>query len=374
MVLALIALSWATSQADLEAPLAFERQRIGTATFEAASVFDVDRDGHLDILSGEYWYAGPDFEEVHKITEIMAVEDYYDDFSDYPMDVNGDGYKDIVTGGWWGGNLRWLENPAGEDGEWTIHVIDESGPIERCCFYDIDGDGDVEVFPVTAPVLAYELDRSKGEFIKHVLAEEGGGGHGIGFGDLNGDGNPDIVFAHGWLEAPDDPFAGEWTWHPDLPLIPSTSVPILVHDVNEDGLADLIVGAAHDYGLYWYEQSVEDGERVFTQHVIDADRSQYHDLMLADLDKDGEVELVTGKRYRAHQGHDPGGLDPLGLYYFEIGGGDFERYTLDYGPVGEASGAGIYMWIEDVDGNGWPDIVAPGKEGLYLFKNLGPVG
>jgi hypothetical protein len=83
--------------------------------------------------------------------------------------------------------------------------------------------------------------------------------------------------------------------------------------------------------------------------------------------------LVTGKRYRAHQEHDPGSLDPIGIYYFKINKGNFERVTLDYGAAKDgASGAGIYFWVQDLDGNGWKDVVAPGKDGLYLFKNLGP--
>jgi len=81
--------------------------------------------------------------------------------------------------------------------------------------------------------------------------------------------------------------------------------------------------------------------------------------------------LITGKRYRAHLGRDPGAMDPVGTYYFEIDGGRFRRVTLDYGPASKASGVGIYLWVADVDGNGWKDIVAPGKEGLYLFRNLG---
>ncbi len=357
--------------------LAFERQRIGTGTYEAASAFDVDRNGTVDIVSGEYWYEGPDYTVAHKITDIQPAGDYYDDFSDYPMDVNGDGYLDIVTGGYWGNTLRWEENPKGKPTEWPVHVIDQIGPIERNCFYDIDGDGLVEVFPVTSPVVCYALDRDaagkgKGTFTKHQLATEGGGGHGIGFGDVNGDKRPDVLFAGGWLEAPVDTYGGTWAWHPEWNL-GSATVPFVVYDVNRDGLADLIVSQAHDYGLDWYEQGKDGDKRTWTRHAIDPDRSQYHELQLVDLDNDGQVELLTGKRYRAHAEHDPGSLDPLGVYYFEIGDGTFERRTLDYGPAGRASGAGIYLWVEDVDGNGWPDVVAPGKDGLYLFKNLGPV-
>ena len=96
-------------------------------------------------------------------------------------------------------------------------------------------------------------------------------------------------------------------------------------------------------------------------------------MQLVDIDNDGELELITGKRYRAHMGHDPGADDPLGVYIFKIDGGKFVRHTVDYGPPDEASGVGIYFWVQDLDGNGWKDIVAPGKEGLYLFRNRGPL-
>lgn len=76
-------------------------------------------------------------------------------------------------------------------------------------------------------------------------------------------------------------------------------------------------------------------------------------------------------RFRAHRGHDPGEYDPLGLYYYDIAPEGFTRHTLDYGPHTRASGAGIYLWIADIDGNGWKDILAPGKEGLHLFTSLG---
>ena len=72
-----------------------------------------------------------------------------------------------------------------------------------------------------------------------------------------------------------------------------------------------------------------------------------------------------------HARGDPGANDPVGLYYYDLNGGDFQRHTLDYGPADQASGTGIYLWITDIDGNGWKDIVAPGKEGMYLFKNMG---
>jgi hypothetical protein len=364
---------------DAGVPLVWERTRIGDVTFEAASVFDINNDGKLDIVSGEYWFEGPIFAKRHPICDLPRIEDYYDDFSDYPMDVNGDGCPDIVTGGWWGATLRWRENPQGRPVEWKIHDIDaKCGSIETIRFWDVDGDGRVEVCPnAGGNIVAYSLDvdasgKGAGTFTKHVL-KQGGCGHGLGFGDVNGDGRGDFVAPDGWLEAPKNRWNERWTWHPEFHL-GSASVPILVYDVNADGKADLIVGGAHDYGLAWYEQHVDAaGKRTWVKHDIDTDRSQYHELQLVDIDNDGQLELLAGKRYRAHQEHDPGSLDPIGLYYFKIDGGKFRRVTLDYGPAGQASGAGIYLWVVDIDGNGWKDIVAPGKEGLYLFKNMGPL-
>ncbi|MBP7869552.1 MAG: VCBS repeat-containing protein [Candidatus Hydrogenedentes bacterium] len=357
------------------AVLQFEKSRIGTATFEAASIFDVNNDGVKDLFSGGFWYPGPDFKTAHKVAEIRYEDTYYDDFSNIPVDVNGDGLLDIATGGWWGLTFQWRENPGGT-GEWATHNVAEVGNIERTCACDFDNDGHEDFIPVVNPVQVFKLVRDEagkgtGKFQQYTLTA-GNGGHGFGCGDVNGDGRNDILLAGGWLEAPEDPYKLDaWQWHAEFDL-GSASLPILVYDVNKDGMNDLIYGAAHDYGLWWLEQSRgEEGKRTWTRHDIEKDRSQFHDLQLVDLDNDGALELVTGKRYYGHNGHDPGANEPLGLYYYKIENGTFTRFTIDYGPADKASGAGIYFWVDDVDGNGWKDILAPGKEGLYLFLNKG---
>jgi len=380
VVFAGMALAAEAGLTNPEHAMRFERTRIGEVTFEAAAAIDVNNNGTMDIVSGGVWFEGPDFTTKHTIYHPDYLSEYYDDFSSIPMDVNGNGYTDIVTGGWFGERLIWLENPSGGTGEWTVHEIASVGNVERACFYDIDGDGHPEIIANTpnAPLIIFKLVRDEdgrgtGKFEPHTIREEASA-HGIGFGDINGDGRADIILRNGWLEQPENPYEDEWTWRPEFELFPLASVPILVHDVNGDGLNDLIVGNAHDYGLAWWEQTRgEDGERGWVRHDIDPHRSQYHDLQLHDIDNDGNLDLVTGKRWRAHNGNDPGADDPLGVYYFKINGGEFERVTVDYGPAGQASGVGIYFWVADVNGNGYNDIIAPGKEGLFLFTNLGPV-
>jgi len=82
--------------------------------------------------------------------------------------------------------------------------------------------------------------------------------------------------------------------------------------------------------------------------------------------------LVTGNRYRAHCGNDPGETEVAGLFCFKWNGSFFTKQVIDYGKAGEASGTGIFMAVADIDRDGRLDIVAPGKGGLFIFRNLGP--
>jgi len=169
------------------------------------------------------------------------------------------------------------------------------------------------------------------------------------------------------------PLAGAWEMHSDF-TFPSwgISVPALVHDVNGDGVPDIILGNGHGYGLWWMEQKVENGRRSFTTHVIDSSWAQYHDIHLCDIDGDGQPELLTGKRYKAHNGNDAGDCDDVFVCYYKLKNGVFVRHVIDVGaPEDGHSGVGIYFETADLSGTGRPDIVAPGKEGLYLFKNMG---
>ncbi|NCO37247.1 MAG: hypothetical protein COZ06_26830 [Armatimonadetes bacterium CG_4_10_14_3_um_filter_66_18] len=358
-------------------PLSFRKVLIADERYESAGVLEVNNDGVPDIVSGAFWYEGPDFTKQHPVGAVQADGEYYDDFSTIPLDVNGDGRLDFITGGWWGNSIRWRENPGDPGKEWPEHVIAETGNVETTRAWDVDGDGQLEIVPNTpgAPLVVYKLvvdaaGKGTGEFAAHTVYAQAQG-HGLGFGDLNGDGRGDFVLAGGWLEAPEDPFAGEWVFHPDFNL-GSASVPVLVTDVNGDGLNDLIVGQSHAYGLHWWEQGLDTGgKRSWTRHVIDPDNSQYHDLIWVDLDGDGQCELVTGKRYRAHCGHDPGANDPVGIYYFKWNGESFTKQVIDYGPKRVGTGCGIQFAVADLNGDGRLDLVAPGKDGLYVFYNEG---
>ena len=350
-------------------PLRFKKVLIADERYESAGFIDVDNDGVLDIVSGAYWYKGPDFSTVHPVGPVLVDGEYFDDFSTIPLDVNGDGHTDFITGGWWGNTLRWRENPGTPGVEWKTHIIAETGNVETTKGWDIDGDGVPEIVPNCpgGPLAVWKLEN--GLFSRYEISPEKQG-HGLGAGDITGNGRMDLIVGTGWYEAPDDPWKDEWTFHPEFDL-GQTGIPILVADVNGDGLPDLIVGGGHRYGLDWYEQKRNGNTRSWIRHPIDPYNSQYHDMMWIDIDGDGEPELVTGKRYRAHCGNDPGAMDDVGTYYFKWNGESFSKQIIDFGPARIGTGLGIFFDMADLTGNGLPDIVAPGKDGLYVFYNEG---
>jgi len=359
-------------------PLKWRKVLIADERYESAGVFDVDGDGIPDIVCGAYWYKGPDFKKAFKIGEVKAFGEYYDDFSTIPMDIDGDGRLDFITGGWWGKTLRWRQNPGKPGEEWKEHVIAEVGSIETTRAWDIDGDGELEIIPNTPgdPLRIFKLRRDAagkpaGAF-DCIQIHDQKQGHGLGCGDIAGNRRMDIVLAKGWLECPANPLKDKWTFHDDFDCGRwDASVPILVADINGDGISELIVGGAHNYGLDWWQQKVVGGRRQWTKHPIDPFNAQYHDLHWADIDGDGQCELVTGKRHRAHCGNDPGEYDDVGIYYFKWTGEGFAKQVIDYGPIRQATGCGIAFQLADLRKTGRLDLVAPGKDGLYVFFNEG---
>ncbi len=347
----------------------WEKQVINAdSKFETAGIGDIDGDGQKDIVCGSYWYKAPDWEK-HFIIELKETNNYYDDFANELQDVDGDGNLDVVSVAYFSKQCMWRENPGTPDGKWIQHVFDEPGNMETAIFADINGNGVMDLFPNNNKyVVWYEKTAKKGEhdyWIKHVVGTEGNG-HGHGAGDVNADGVMDILTPHGWYKGKKSGNEMTWTWRPEFEL-GRTSNPILAHDVNGDGLNDIIWGLGHDYGIYWLEQKSENGKRTWNKHLIDKSWSQPHYIDLFDAGNDGVIDLIAGKRYHAHNGKDPGGNDPLCiyLYTYDKKTNDWKRSVVD---ENTKTGFGLHPAIGDIDEDGDVDLVCPGKSGLFLLK------
>lgn len=344
------------------------------STYEACAVMDVNRDGKLDVVAGGFWYEAPAWKK-HFVREVekLGVPPNWDGYSHLELDVNRDGWVDLINVNWRSRSLYWIEHPGAGLGEWTKHLIAEPGAMETGRLHDIDGDGRADVLPGGGNFSAWWelLPGARGaepKWVRHDLPKQASG-HGRGFGDLNGDGRGDIIGPEGWLEAPVDRRKGEWIWHPEFSL-GQTSIPIIVADVDEDGDNDLIWSVGHDYGVYWLEQTREDGKRAWKKHLVDDTWSVGHSPLWVDLDNNGRKEFVNGKRYRAHELRDPGALDPQVMYRYEFdpASGKFVRH--DIMARGGPAGIGLDPKAIDLDGDGDLDLVVPGRSGLYWFENL----
>lgn len=339
--------------------------------FSAAAVFDVDQDGDLDIFSGGFWYEAPDW-QIHKVRDVENINGRYDDYSNLPLDVNLDGWTDVVSINYRSRSVYWVQNPGGDLTQtWEKHVVDTPGKSETGILADVNADERPDALPDGVDFAAWYSAPTtpEGTWERHDLPPELAG-HGVGFGDLNGDGLNDIIGTHGWAESSGDPLGSEWKWRAEFELGRDASVPIIVGDPDRDNDNDLIVGHGHNFGLFWLEQRVEsDGARKWTQHVIDDSWSCAHAPLWADVDGDGLNDLIAGKRYMGHDGKDPGETEPLRVYWykFDPNAREWQRNQISFGGT---VGMDLDPKAADIDGDGDIDLVAPARCGLHWLENL----
>jgi len=347
---------------------------------EGVAVADVDADGVLDVLAGEFWYQGPGWKrrEIAPPGSYDPITGYSNCFTAAAEDVDGDGWVDMLCVGFPGLPAFWYRNPGNVPGHWRKNWIATSACNESPLFVDVDGDNHLDLLigiESRTRVAWLRADDPPRPWTIHHDSSPGQPGfnqfyHGLGYGDVNGDGRADVLTPDGWYEAPPNPTTSPWLFHPANlrgtgPTGPQMAAQLCVADFDGDGDADVATSSPHSYGVWWWEQS-NTVPGTFTEHLIDASFSQSHALVLADLNGDGLPDLVTGKRYYAHGPFgDPGSQQPAVLVWFELhrqaGQTWFVRHLIH-----SDSGIGTQFAVADIDYDGRLDVITSNKKGVYV--------
>ncbi len=352
---------------------------------EGSGLGDINKDGHGDAVYGPYWYAGPDFQKKHEIYPVEAFlpTKYSNNFITFVHDVNGDGWDDVLVNAWPGKDVSWYENPKNKAGHWKRHLAHPVVNGESPEFGDIDGDGKPELVFHTGGELCFAGPSDASGTARWSLQvcstpeKWGRYTHGSGFGDVNGDGRTDLLMPSGWWEQPETLVNEPWKKHPFA--FGRGGAQMHAYDVDGDGDNDIITSlVAHGYGLSWFE-NVKKGDKIdFVQHDIlppAADKnlngvqfSQLHAVEVVDVNGDGLKDIITGKRFWAHG--PKGDPDPSGaavLYWFELKRTSAGKVTYVPHQIDNNSGVGTQFAVGDLNGDQRVDIVIGNKKGGFVF-------
>ncbi|TXG39516.1 FG-GAP repeat domain-containing protein [Seonamhaeicola maritimus] len=293
-------------------------------------IFDFDSDGDKDLIVALLGMLFPNNDRIGSI--IVLENDGRNNFYKRVVienisrvadvragDIDGDGDIDLVTAqfGYDDGETSWIENL----GNWTFknHSLQNlSGPI-NVELIDIDFDNDLDIISLVTQewekIYCFEND-GKGNFKPKQLwgaSNEDYGSSGISITDINKDGKPDILYTNGdafdYLPPLPRPWHGvQWLEnlggikfkHHHITNFPG-AFSARATDVDKDNDEDIFVVSGFNY---WDKPTAEsiillenDGNNTFNKHTIAKSPTHLITLELADFNKDGHMDMVTGGVY-----------------------------------------------------------------------------
>ncbi|MEZ6122494.1 MAG: FG-GAP-like repeat-containing protein [Planctomycetaceae bacterium] len=374
----------------------FQRQQLTDVYYsEGATAGDLNGDGIHDVVYGPYWFEGPGFEVKHEIYPAVPQnrDGYADNFFSWVYDFDGNGDNDILTVGFPGRPGFVYRNPgkAALDQLWERIEILDSVSNESPQFADITGDGRPELvctrnghygfatFDPAAPFQHWTFTNISDDIAPKPF------GHGLGVGDINGDGRLDVIARDGWMQHP--AAVNEllpWKFH-KVNFAPA-GADMFAYDVDGDGDNDVITSLnAHSYGLAWHENTPgENGEIRFVQHLIMGDKksdspygvlfTEPHAVKLADINGDGLPDIITGKTYWSHHTQSPMWDAGAVTYWFELHreqSADGSAAGVEFIPhlADDDAGIGRGLFVGDITGDGLPDIVTGGMKGCHVLTH-----
>jgi hypothetical protein len=281
---------------------------------QTAIAADFTGDGRPDVITNDnrkrraLLYVAPEWKEV-----VLAEGPDFNVIHSEVMDVDGDGDLDYIGTRYSPGLIFWLERPKNPVTEkWTYRVIDDMSKggvngIHGLILGDVDRDGRLDLIGNSAQpkgafpesLAWFRVPRNPLQaamWERYIFAGNDAPGlsHYLGFGDVNGDGRPDIASAakvaeggnwFAWWEQPGNPRQA-WKKHV-IATGQEGATNIHITDLNKDGKADFFASRGHGRGLVWYEAP------NWTPHEVAPWLVGPHSLAIGDIDGDGDIDAAT---------------------------------------------------------------------------------
>jgi hypothetical protein len=364
----------------------------------AVIVADINGDGKPDIVVVDtnrvVWYENPTW----KRRTIIQGGTRPDNVCVAAADIDGDGQLDLVLGADWhpantrtGGTLQWLKRGKTLDDPWTVHPIGEEPTVHRVRVADLDGDGKPEI--ILAPLqgrectakgnwvdgrpvrlLAYKIpaDPVKGPWVPTVLNDELHVVHNIWPIPTSGRGKQlDLLAASyegvTWLTRND----GRWSAHRigegnQSNTKGSRGSSEVKQGHTKAGPYLATIEPWHGNQVVVYTPPI-DPKLLWDRHVIDEQLKWGHAVWCADLDGDGDEELIIGVRDNLAQ--EPGQRRGVRIYKpTDSTRTKWSRQVIEDGGVAVED-----LTVADLDGDGRPEIIACGRQtgNVRIYWNQG---
>lgn len=314
--------------------------------------------------------------------EHLIADGFTYSFGVQTADLDGDGDLDITAADALPNNsLYWFENDG--SGTFSKHLIQKDDPerLERHAIGDVDGDGRPDVVIVKnlfGDVLWFRNSGTPkdGQLWKRHEITKGKlkGAYDVALADFDGDGDLDVAASSWrlsnnfvWFENDGTPADGEWTMRIIEADVAETRM-IRAADIDGDGDADLVGAAREEPVICWFENSGDPARIGWKKHIIDGESVQPIHGELVDFDQDGDLDLVMalGMGFSG----DP---DAEQLAWYENDGspkiGAWKKHLIESGLTGAFEAA-----TGDFDGDGDLDIVLTiwnGAGAVLWFENPG---
>jgi hypothetical protein len=264
-----------------------------------SSLADIDKDGDLDFIVGVSgssicWF---EYESADKWIYHKIGDNTLSDKGGVAFDVDRDGNIDQVSGG------TWYRNPNNKNSEWTRF---ENGAISAYdnLAGDINSDGIPELIslsPQEGTFVYFIGDKPEKKWKKVKIGDGVSGGISPqGIGDMDSDGDMDIVRSNVWFDNQNGD-GSKWSEHKTIRFIQSqgefsNSSRVFVIDMDNDKDMDVVQSESNNPKgrIVWHEN--KDGKGItWFLHPIDMDTQQdLHSLCVADFDNDGDLDVFSG--------------------------------------------------------------------------------